>query len=63
METEMFKPGDRVVLNSGGPTMTVVSTHEDGSLVYCTWMSDCDVYEDDFIPAIIKHADTLTLDP
>ncbi len=63
METEMFKPGDLVVLNSGGPTMTVTGTSEDDSLVYCAWMSDDDVYEGNFIPATIEHTETLLLDP
>lgn len=63
MEAEMFKTGDVVILKSGGPNMTVVSISEDGSIVYCTWMSDADVYEGDFIPATIEHTGTLTLDP
>ncbi len=63
METKMFKAGDVVILKSGGPNMTVVSISEDGSIVYCTWMSDDDVYEGDFIPATIEHTETLTIDP
>lgn len=64
METEMFKTGDVVILKSGGPNMTVVSISEDGSIVYCTWMSDDDdVYEGDFIPATIEHTETLKPDP
>ncbi len=59
----MFKPGDLVVLNSGGPTMTVTGTSEDESIVYCAWMPSDDVYESEFLPATIKHTETLTLDP
>lgn len=37
--TEQFKPGDVVVLKSGGPSMTVESIEEDGG-VSCCWFDE-----------------------
>lgn len=37
MKKEEVKIGDVVVLNSGGPKMTVVKSHEDGTFL-CVWM-------------------------
>lgn len=45
--TRLFKPGDRVILNSGGPVMEVldyaleespvIGTHVSGQKVRCVW--------------------------
>ena len=34
-----WKPGDVVVLKSGGPTMTVANVRQDGKVV-CEWFDD-----------------------
>lgn len=35
-----FKPGDVVILKSGGPLMTVVGKKSDG--IHCCWFSEKD---------------------
>ena len=54
-----FKTGDTVVLKSGGPEMTVVTTGyqiDSGKpSVWCEWFKDSHV-EDDIFPAeAVKH--------
>ena len=39
MADNAWKIGDRVQLNSGGPTMTVDAINDDGT-VRCTWFDD-----------------------
>jgi len=48
-----FKAGDVVVLNSGGPPMTVIQrTMMDD--VYCTWINDADVIRSTFPSVCLK---------
>lgn len=56
---ENFKPGDIVVLKSGGPLMTVTYTntgYRDQDLI-CTWFVDGDRKSDTFPPSSVKHAE------
>lgn len=39
-EQHAFKTGDRVVFNSGGPSMTVIDTGRHTGQVWCRWMND-----------------------
>ena len=38
MQEEQFKPGDIVILKSGGPRMTIATVEERSAL--CEWFSD-----------------------
>ena len=49
MADQKFKIGDRVVLNSGGPTMTVVKYEPaDGDDVICQWFHSNNIHEKAF---------------
>jgi len=43
------KPGDVVMLNSGGPAMTVLRPYEDGAWL-CGWWTDAKTFESESFP-------------
>jgi uncharacterized protein YodC (DUF2158 family) len=47
-----FQVGDTVVLNSGGPKMTVIGISPDGGRVWCEWASTKD---ESFDPTAMHH--------
>ena len=47
-----FKPGDVVVLKSGGPLMTVEAVEPDR--VYCIWFEGSAIKRDRFLPAVLE---------
>ena len=49
----MFKIGDRVILNSGGPTMEVVGISRNGR-IWVEWSVDGDIEEHSFRPAMLS---------
>jgi uncharacterized protein YodC (DUF2158 family) len=53
----MFKVGDVVKLNSGGPTMTVSQVESGGGHVRCIWFSGDDLKVESFDPVTLKSAD------
>ena len=40
MDEMTYELGDVVILNSGGPRMTVVEVSEGGGAISCTWMNE-----------------------
>jgi len=58
MPEQNFKPGDKVVLNSGGPTMTVesykASNDDESKMVLCTWFSSGQLTREYFTEATLK---------
>ena len=57
-----FKPGDIVILKSGGPFMTVIST--DNGKVKCTWFDEKNTnYEKEFDEACIEASDGMPPPP
>jgi len=58
---EQFKPGDVVVLRSGGPSMTVECIEEDGR-VSCRWFDDQGKQAASvFSPAMLRLEEGLTI--
>ena len=57
MDDMTFEIGEVVILNSGGPRMTVVGIAENG-LVLCRWMLEDgdEAYQDVFVAATIESA-------
>lgn len=51
-----WKPGDVVVLKSGGPQMTVKSLWHDGS-VHCDWFDGTKLMTGHFAPESLKKPD------
>jgi uncharacterized protein YodC (DUF2158 family) len=51
-----FKPGDRVMLNSGGPSMTVIDIGRETGLAFCRWTfrQSGEVHEAHFPEAAIR---------
>ncbi len=49
-----IKVGDRVILKSGGPVMTVRSIY--GDEVYCEWFQDGAVKGHAFVLSQLEHA-------
>lgn len=59
--TKKFKPGDAVVLNSGGPTMTVVRYDPaDGEEVVCQWFNKEKLDERAFHQDVIRLYEPIT---
>lgn len=56
---DQFKPGDVVMLKSGGPKMTVNAVGEQfggGIRVWCDWFVGTKKQSGDFEPNSLKHA-------
>lgn len=59
-EIAPFKPGDIVVVRSGGPKMTVSQCAEDGlgkMKVWCEWFEGTKQMSGTFSPAVLKLSD------
>jgi uncharacterized protein YodC (DUF2158 family) len=57
--SNQFKPGDVVVLKSGGPKMTVESVGNafgGTERVWCVWFEGIKKMDSDFSPESLKHA-------
>ena len=48
---EVFKIGDCVILNTGGPDMVILSTSE--NKILCSWFDGTKVKEHGFIPIVL----------
>ena len=58
----IFEVGDRVVLISGGPLMTVVEDSS-GPVVKCTWFDVSQIrHTDEFVAATLRNLDPKTKD-
>lgn len=55
MSTPEWKEGDKVMLKSGGPVMTVVEISEYG-VVHCKWDGSQGQHTA-FIPAVLRYAE------
>jgi uncharacterized protein YodC (DUF2158 family) len=55
---EAFKPGDVVVLKSGGPKMTVEGSGSSGREVTCVWFAEEDVQRGVFAPETLRKLES-----
>lgn len=54
---EKFKPGDIVMLKSGGPKMTVREYDEESNTFFCEWFKDGELKKEEFIPGSLEFWD------
>lgn len=52
--SEEFKPGDVVVLKSGGPKMTIAFRAESGNAWVCHWFEGATRRDGGFVPETLK---------
>jgi len=63
MTTQRFKPGDVVILRSGGPDMTVKCYEpNDSTDVVCTWFGPKGLEEKSFPQDLIDLVQRMTID-
>lgn len=53
MDERKFKPGDPVMLVSGGPKMSIVKWDNENNAYLCTWMDKNIVYRDSFEESVL----------